>query len=324
MKELLQIRDLCIGFLVQKKPVHIINHLTLDIYQNEVLSIIGETGCGKSVTGSAVLHLLPDNAIASGDIFYNGQDILHRSDSAYRGLRGSEIMSVPQSPSTSLNPLMRVGTQVSECILGKKHSKENTKASVRSNVMQIFRKLKFPRGDSVYDNYPCELSGGMCQRVLISMGVITHPNLLVIDEPTKAIDWALRKDVLEILSSLKQERNCAMMLITHDIPLSRRLADRVAVMYAGEIVEVGTTADVLEHPRHPYTQGLIASTPAYGFQTMKGFMPAFTDLPAGCRFSPRCPYATEACRTTVPHDITLEHNHVVKCIRSTELSDIGG
>ena len=232
-------------------------------------------------------------------------------------------MNVPQSPSTSLDPLMKIGTQVSECILGKKHSAEQTKASVRSNVMQIFQTLSLPRGEAVYENYPCELSGGMCQRVLISMGVITHPKLLVIDEPTKAIDWSLRKDVLELLTMLKQDMHCAMMLITHDIPLAHRLADRVAVMYAGEIVEIGHTEDVLSHPCHPYTQALIASTPAHGFQTMKGFMPAFTDLPPGCRFSTRCPHATEICKKTAPADITIGNKHTIKCMH-TELSDIGG
>lgn len=323
MEKLLQINDLCIGFLVKKQLVPIIHHVSFDMEPNEVLAIIGETGCGKSVTGSAVLHLLPDNAVTSGEILYRGQDILHIRDADYRPLRGSDIMNVPQSPSTSLDPLMKIGTQVSECILGKKHPSKQTKAAVRSKAMQIFQKLSLPRWEAVYENYPCELSGGMCQRVLISMGVITHPNLLVIDEPTKAIDWSLRKDVLELLSNLKQDMHCAMLLITHDIPLARRLADRVAVMYAGEIVEIGDTEDVLTHPRHPYTRALISATPAYGFQTLKGFMPAFTDLPSGCRFRTRCPHVTDACKETVPVDTAVGSSHTIKCM-CTELPDIGG
>ncbi len=324
MDELLQIRNLNVGFLVKKKPINIINQLNLDIYKNEILAVIGETGCGKSVTGSAILHLLPDNAIASGSIMYKGQETLQMKDSEFRCLRGDEIMCIPQSPSTSLDPLMKVGKQVSECVLGKKHNKADTKALVKSKVSDIFKKLKLPRGASLYDSFPCELSGGMCQRVLISMGVLTHPDLLVIDEPTKAIDWALRKDVLEILSELRREMNCAMMLITHDIPLASRLANRVAVMYAGEIVEIGASANVLEHPAHPYTQGLIASAPAHGFKTMKGFMPAFTDLPDGCRFRDRCPYACDSCGQGTPEFALVGDNHFIRCAHQAKRIAEGG
>ncbi len=323
MDELLQIRDLCVGFFVKKSPINIINHLNLDIYKDEILAVIGETGCGKSVTGSAILHLLPDNAIVSGSIMYKGQETLHMKDSDFRRLRGDEIMSIPQSPSSSLDPLMKVGEQVSECILGKKHEKTDTRNAVRAKVVDIFSKLRLPRGATVYDNYPCELSGGMCQRVLISMGVLAHPNLLIVDEPTKAIDWSLRKEVLEILSDLKRDMNCAMMLITHDIPLASRVADRVAVMYAGEIVEIGSTNNVFKHPAHPYTQGLIASMPAHGFKTMKGFMPAFTDLPDGCRFKDRCLYAGGTCN----HDQELSdigENHWIKCTCQSEQKVNGG
>jgi peptide/nickel transport system ATP-binding protein len=324
MDDLLQIRDLNVDFLIRKRPINIINRLNLDIYQNEVLAVIGETGCGKSVTGSAILHLLPDNAVLSGSIMYKGQEILHMKDSEFRQLRGEEIMSVPQSPSTSLDPLMRAGKQVSECILGKKHNKKDTKSSVKTKVIDIFRRLKLPRGSTIYDNYPCELSGGMCQRILISMGVLTHPDLLVIDEPTKAIDWSLRKDVLEILSELKKEMNCAMMLITHDIPLASRLADRVAVMYAGEIVELGAAQEVLDTPIHPYTQGLIASTPARGFNTMKGFMPAFKELPEGCRFGDRCPFSSASCGQEQQELTAVGDSHWIRCSRLAGQTKCGG
>ncbi len=324
MDELVQIRNLSVGFLIKKHPINIINSLNLDIYNNEVLAVIGETGCGKSVTGSAILHLLPDNAVVSGSIKYKGKETLRMKDSEFRSLRGNEIMYVPQSPSTSLDPLMRVGKQVSECILGKKHSKSDTKTAVKNKVVDIFGMLGLPRCAAVYNNYPCELSGGMCQRVLISMGVLTHPDLLVIDEPTKAIDWALRKDVLNILLELKEKMNCAMMLITHDIPLACKLADRIAVMYAGEIVEIGSTQNVLEHSAHPYTKGLIASTPEHGFKTMKGFMPAFTDLPDGCRFRDRCPHAEDSCGRGNQELVSAGDDHWIRCARLAEQITDGG
>lgn len=324
MDELISIRDLSVGFLMKKHTVNIISGLNLDIYKNEVLAVIGETGCGKSVTGSAVLHLLPDNAVISGSILFKGRETLHMKDSEFRRLRGEEIMCVPQSPVTSLDPLMRAGKQVSECILRKKHEKNITKNLVKSKVIEIFERLRLPGGADAYGNYPCELSGGMCQRVLISMGVLTHPDLLVIDEPTKAIDWALRKDVLKILTALKDEMNCAMLLITHDIPLASRLADRVAVMYAGEIVEIGPTHNVLEHSAHPYTQGLIASTAAHGFKTMKGFMPAFTDLPEGCRFFNRCPFASPSCGHGSQRLISSGEGHFIRCARMAGQQTLGG
>lgn len=312
MEELLSIRNLCVGFLIKKKPTEIIDHLDLDIGSNEIVAVIGETGCGKSVTGSAILHLLPDNALISGSIKYQGNETLHMKGSDFRALRGSEIMSIPQSPSTSLDPLMGVGKQVSECVLGKEHSASDTKSAVKARVTDIFESLRLPRGDTAYASYPCELSGGMCQRVLISMGVLTHPKLLIVDEPTKAIDWSLRKDVLGILGELKEQMNCAMMLITHDIPLAAQLADRVAVMYAGQIVELGRTDEVLSHSAHPYTRGLIASMPKNGFHAMAGFMPAFSELPEGCRFRERCPLSCAECEKE-PALLEIEPGHFSRC-----------
>lgn len=312
MRGLLEIKNLNVSFAVDDNHVHILNNVSMDINENEVLAVIGETGCGKSVTGSAILHLLPENAIVTGNILFKGQDIIRMNDQEFRQLRGKEISSVPQSPSTSLNPLMHVGNQVAECVLEKNSSEDDKKKTV-SKVHEIFSRLGLPRGEDFYQNYPCELSGGMCQRVLIAMGVITHPELLIVDEPTKAVDWALRKDVVDVFCELKNEMKCAMLFITHDIAAAKYVADRIAVMYCGEVVEIGPTDSVINQPRHPYTKGLIASMPSKGFNVMNGFMPSFQDIPKGCRFSDRCECSNDRCFNIEPESVEISAGHFVKC-----------
>ena len=303
---ILSLKDLNVSFLVGRKLVHIVRDLNLDIMAKSVLCIVGETGCGKSVTATAALHLLPDNARVSGSVLFKGVEVSGLSDDEFRHLRGSSVMNIPQNPNTSLNPLMRVGPQVAECAQvrkGEEEGKENRKqreAAIKSRVIGLFDNLKLSDPETTYRRYPSELSGGMNQRVLISMGAITHPDLLVVDEPTKAIDWSLRRNVLEMLQGLKNDTSCAMMCITHDIPLARLIADQVAVMYAGRIVEIGPGQDVLSHPIHPYTKGLLDSLPENGFKAMDGFMPSFDELPEGCAFWTRCPYADEQCKAGLP------------------------
>lgn len=317
MEKLLQVEDLCVGFLVKRNLMKIISHVSFEINEGEILGMIGETGCGKSVTGSTVLHLLPENAVVNGSIRYKGQEILHMKEENFNRLRGSEIVSIPQSPSTSLNPLMRIGNQVSESVLKRPDFVRTKHAAkkVRIHVNELFERLGLNTHKHMYNEYPCELSGGMCQRVLIAMGAITQPSLLVVDEPTKAIDWILRREVVDVLMELKNSMHSAMLLITHDIGVARELSDRIAVMYAGEIVEIGKAAEVLNQCSHPYTEGLIGSLPANGFKVMKGFMPSFEDLPSGCRFSDRCPYAKEQCKTEKPEMIEISEGHFVRCNR---------
>ena len=303
---ILSLKELNVSFLVGRKLVHIVRDLSLDIMPKSVVCIVGETGCGKSVTATAALHLLPDNARVSGSVLFKGVEVSGLSDDEFRHLRGSSVMNIPQNPNTSLNPLMRVGPQVAECAQAKKalreegESRKQRKEGIRAEVVRLFDSLKLPQPENTYRRYPSELSGGMNQRVLISMGAITHPDLLIVDEPTKAIDWSLRRNVLEMLQGLKDDTSCAMMCITHDIPFARLFADQVAVMYAGRIVEVGPGQDVLSQPMHPYTRGLLNSLPENGFKAMDGFMPSFDELPEGCSFWPRCPYADEACKAGLP------------------------
>ncbi|WP_283170777.1 ABC transporter ATP-binding protein [Curtanaerobium respiraculi] len=306
-EELLRIRHLNVGFLVKNEVLEIIHDLSLDIHPHEIVAVVGETGCGKSVTGNAVLNILPDNAIVSGSISYRGRQLAGMGEREFQALRGSEIMCIPQSPSTSLDPLMKAGRQVEECVEVRaarefggtagagKGVKKKLRAQTESTVRALFQRLRLTPAEARMNNYPCELSGGMCQRVLIAMGAATHPELLIVDEPTKAIDWALRIEVAHMLAQLRDEAGCAMMLITHDIPLASAVADRVAVMYAGQIIEMGPTEQIFGDAAHPYTRGLIDSMPTHGFKPMRGYMPAFTDLPPGCRFSDRCPYVSDVC-----------------------------
>ncbi|MCI1958030.1 MAG: ABC transporter ATP-binding protein [Clostridia bacterium] len=314
MENLLEVKNLNVSFLMGKRNIHILKDVSFNIEKNEVLAVIGETGCGKSVTGSAILHLLPENAEVGGSIKYNGIDITNIHENEFRPYRGTEIAAVPQSPSTSLDPLMKVGKQVSECVTDKKYKYGEHKKQLKESIINIFSKLKLPRINEIYDDYPCELSGGMNQRILISMGIVTKPKLLIVDEPTKAIDWALRKEVIEVFQDLKKERRCAMLFITHDIAAAKCVADRIAVMYCGQIVEIGYTNDILNNPKHPYTKGLIASMPSRGFHVMEGYMPSFADLPIGCRFEPRCSEKTDNCSKYEPQMFNIKNGYV-KCFR---------
>ncbi len=294
-KPLVEVAHLNVDFMVKRDRIHVVDDVTFHIDEGEVLAVIGETGCGKSVTGNALLHLLAENALCDGSIKWRGQETIHMSDREFRHLRGTEIMSVAQNPVTSLDPLMEVGMQVGECLTHREAAVSMEKSKLRSKVESILKGLKLGGEDGHYSSYPCELSGGMCQRVLLAMGIISHPRLLVADEPTKAIDWVLRKSVVETLVRLNKEEGITMFVITHDIPFARLVADRVMVMYAGEIVEVGPTNEVLEHPCHPYTKGLLDSAPERGFKVMEGHMPSFVEKSEGCRFAPRCPFADAAC-----------------------------
>lgn len=313
---LLEVSGLSVGFLVQKKKINILNHVSFQIGEREILAVIGETGCGKSVTGSAILHLLPENAALSGKICYKGQEILHMKEEQFHRLRGTEIASIPQSPVSSLDPVMRVENQVTECLTRRKDF-SGSRSQVRKEARSIFKRLDIGERQTCR-SFPCQLSGGMCQRFLISMGALTHPSLLVVDEPTKAIDWMLRREVAALFQELRDSMGCAILMITHDIDVARTISDRIAVMYAGEIVEIGETRQVIDHPRHPYTQGLIASLPANGFHVMPGFMPSFENLPKGCRFSGRCPYADQNCLDSEPEMYQCGENHLVRCAKWKE------
>lgn len=315
MQPLLKINDLDVDFIMGKKQVRILNQISFELFENEVLAMIGETGCGKSVMGNAVLRLLPKNTVIKGKMNYKDKDLMTMTEEEFRFLRGKEIASIPQSPSTSLNPLMKVGDQVAECATKGRFLKKEEKNSIKEKVNELFSKLQLPRRETYY---PCELSGGMCQRVLISMGMIMHPRLLIVDEPTKAVDWILRAEIMKQFGWLKKEMKCAMLFITHDIGAAKQIADKIAVMYCGEIVEIGPSKEILENPQHPYTKGLIDSMPSRGFHAMKGFMPSFQELPNGCRFHNRCHFSEIQCQHEKPASVSISEQHFVWCHKYRE------
>ncbi|GAB6155837.1 ABC transporter ATP-binding protein [Desulfosporosinus burensis] len=307
---LLSIRALSTYFQVKETVVKAVDDVSLDIYPQEVLALIGETGCGKSVLALSILRLLPKNSQSEGSIRYKGLEILEASEEELRKLRGQEIGMIPQSQATSLNPLLKVGWQVMEVL--QLHKKVG-KLEAQESVVNLFSRLQLPDPAKRMNYYPHQLSGGMRQRVLVSMGVACKPNLILVDEPTKGLDAVLRKEVVNLLGEQAAENSSSMMLITHDFSVAAVLADRIAVMYAGEIVEMGSSSGILRKPRHPYTQSLIDSLPGRGFKPISGFSPSLSLLPPGCRFQPRCRVACPKCASLHPEITETGVNHYVRC-----------
>ena len=308
---LFRAEQLTVKFKVQDAHVQAVDHLDVSLRKKHVLCLLGETGCGKSVFASTILRILPDNGVVEGKLFFEGQEITALSDKEFRRLRCKGIFAVPQNPSTSLNPLMRCAKQVDEVTLLTDESA--TKEKAREHTISLFRELGLPRLPQLGEDYPFELSGGMRQRVLVAMGMAPNPKFLLIDEPTKGLDWVRKREVIDRIRYLRGKYDSSMLLITHDFSVAEALADEIAVMYAGEIVEYGKRDEVIQNARHPFTKGLISALPRNGFQAIRGYSPPLTDLPDGCRFHPRCPIAKEACRKTHPSLEISGETHVARC-----------
>lgn len=308
---LLSIRALSTYFYVQDTAVKAVDDVSLDIYPQEILALVGETGCGKSVLALSILRLLPKNARILGSIRFKDLEILAADDAELRKLRGKEIGLIPQSQATSLNPLHKVGRQVGEVL--QLHKKVR-KVQAQEKVVNLFTRLQLPDPAQKMTYYPHQLSGGMRQRVLVSLGIACRPQLIIVDEPTKGLDAVLRKEVVKMLGEQAAENSSSMLLITHDFSIAAVLADRLAVMYAGEIVETGLASSILKKPRHPYTQSLINSLPGRDFKPIPGFSPSLSLLPSGCRFQPRCRAAYSDCADFHPELEKVGVNHYVRCL----------
>lgn len=316
-EELLRIRDLVVEYDTDEDVVQAVNHVDLQLGKGETLGLVGETGAGKTTIAKAILRILPDppSRVKAGEIYFEGKDILKLSEGKMRKIRGNKIAMIFQDPMTALNPIETVGSQIAEAIgLHEKLSK----AEVQKRAVDMLEMVGIP-GER-YGEYPHQFSGGMKQRVVIAMALACRPELLLADEPTTALDVTIQAQVLDMMESLKEKLNTSMILITHDLGIMAGMCDRVAVVYAGEIVEQGTTEEVFDFPGHPYTLGLFQSLPRLDstekrLKPINGLMPDPTNLPEGCKFYDRCPYACEKCKEKEPEMREYRPGHFVRCIR---------
>lgn len=316
-EELLRIRDLVVEYDTDEDVVQAVNHVDLQLGKGETLGLVGETGAGKTTIAKAILRILPDppSRVKAGEIYFEGKDILKLSEGKMRKIRGNKIAMIFQDPMTALNPIETVGSQIAEAIgLHEKLSK----AEVQKRAVDMLEMVGIP-GER-YGEYPHQFSGGMKQRVVIAMALACRPELLLADEPTTALDVTIQAQVLDMMESLKEKLNTSMILITHDLGIVAGMCDRVAVVYAGEIVEQGTTEEVFDFPGHPYTLGLFQSLPRLDstekrLKPINGLMPDPTNLPEGCKFYDRCPYACEKCKEKEPKMREYRPGHFVRCIR---------
>jgi len=300
---------------------HAVRDLSFAIAPGEVLGLVGESGSGKSVTSLAVMGLLPPSATVTGEIGFkngdeNGTNLLELHSDAIRRLRGSRIAMIFQEPMTALNPVMRVGDQVAEAVLAHKPI---SKAEAWQRAVEGMRDVAMPDPEQRARSYPHQLSGGMRQRVMIAMAIVNRPQLLIADEPTTALDVTIQAQILELLNDLRRKFNLAMLFISHDLAVVSHVADRVAVMYAGSLVELGSKVDIFNAPAHPYTQGLLRAIPtlatdrAHPLATIEGTVPPIAALPPGCPFEPRCEHRVAACATQVPPLIEIGPGHLARC-----------
>ena len=311
---LLQVEDLKLHYKTLRGNARAVEDVNFSIEKGETLGLVGESGCGKTSTVIAITRVLPKNIDAlDGQVLLMGEDITKLPDEVFRKeVRWKKISMVFQGAMNSLNPVIRVGDQVAEPIL---LHEESTKNEARERVMDLLEIIGLPK--EFYSRYPHELSGGMKQRIVIAMALILNPSLVILDEPTSALDVSIQAQIMNLLKSLKRKLDISMIFITHDIALASDLSDKFAVMYAGNIVEVGNAAQVLTNALHPYTQLLLASTPRLREDVTPSYIPgAPPDLvapPTGCRFHPRCPKSFDRCSSEVPADFEPEPGHRVKC-----------
>ena len=313
---LLSVKNLSTEFPVKKGIVRAVEDVSFDVGQGEILAIVGESGSGKSVTSLSVMGLLAEPGhVAGGSMEFEGKDLVHLSERDYRALRGNDMAMIFQEPMTSLNPVYRVGKQIVEAI----RTHENvSKKEARERAIDMLRKVGIPSPEKRIDDYPHQMSGGMRQRVMIAMALACNPKLLIADEPTTALDVTIQAQILDLLRRLRDETGMAVLLITHDLGVVSETADRVVVMYCGQLVEEAEVRTLFDHPLHPYTLGLLKSIPrledddAKRLYMIKGTVPNPLEMPPGCHFSDRCDSCMDICRTKVP-DLVDVDGHKVRC-----------
>jgi oligopeptide/dipeptide ABC transporter ATP-binding protein len=317
----LDVHDLRTYFFLRRGVVKAVDGVSLSLRRGEVLGLVGESGCGKSMTALSIMRLLPKGAArtVSGQVLLGGEDILTKIPREMRELRGSRISMILQDPQTSLNPVFSIGDQMREAIVRRTHGR---RADVMREAVAALRGVDIAAPEQRIAQYPHQMSGGMKQRVVGAIAMSGHPEVLIADEPTTALDVTIQLQYLKLLKRLQQESGMAILFITHDFGVVARMCDRVAVMYAGRIVECGPVRAVFDNPSHPYTQALIASVPKITgtigrLTTIEGQPPSLLDPPAGCRFAPRCRYADQRCHDAYPGSFDVGEQHTADCWRLT-------
>lgn len=331
MDKIISVKNLKTYFYANNRCNKALNGVSMDIKRGKTLCIVGESGCGKSVTASSIMQLLPKfSRIEEGEIIYhdeNGRDIkiheLERNSKEMRQLRGKDIAMIFQDPMTALNPVYTIGWQIVEMI--RTHEKISKKEA-KERALKLLKDMGIPLVEKRIDQYPHEFSGGMRQRAMIAMAMSCNPKVLIADEPTTALDVTIQAQIFELMDKLKREYNTAIMLITHDMGVVCELADDVAVMYMGNIIESGSAKEVLENPSHPYTKALLKSIPVLGkgadqeINPIRGATPDPFDRPTGCQFAPRCDYYCKECDEQMPEEQLInESTHMVRCIKYKEV-----
>ncbi|WP_434309391.1 ABC transporter ATP-binding protein [Hominifimenecus sp. rT4P-3] len=321
--EVLKIEDLSIQYITKERTVHAVNDVSLSLKRGETMGLVGETGAGKTTIALGILQLIPDppGKIMGGKIFFEGDNLLEKKLSDMQKIRGNKISMIFQDPMTALNPIEYIGDQIAESIALHKDVSKKEAQRLAANTLE---KVGIPR--ERYFEYPHQFSGGMKQRIVIAIALACNPELLIADEPTTALDVTIQAQVLDMMNDLKRELGTAMLLITHDLGVVAEMCDRVSIIYAGEIVETGTVAHIFNEYMHPYTEGLFASLPRLAgkekrLKAIRGLMPDPADLPKGCKFAPRCPYAKEACSRQEISLKEVSQGHFYRCLFGEEVAE---
>lgn len=323
---LLEVKNLRIAFSTDSGTVRAVSGVDFTIEEGDILGLVGETGAGKTTTACGIMRLIPSppGRIEEGEVLYQGEDLLKKSEREMRKIRGNEISMIFQDPMTALNPIMTVDEQIAEVIVHHNHC---SKAEAMGQALAMLEKVGI-KAERAHE-YPHQFSGGMKQRVVIAIALACNPKLLIADEPTTALDVTIQAQVLAMIRDLQKEMKTAMLLITYDLGIVAETCNRVAVMYAGEILEYGCLEDIFETAAHPYTKGLFSSIPSLDENVRRltpipGLMPDPTNLPAGCKFHTRCKYVCEACKTKAPGLTELTPGHYVRCLQFESKETLNG
>lgn len=317
MEKILQVKDLQVSFSTYGGEIQAVRGVSFDLHKGETLAIVGESGCGKSVTSQSIMRLIPEppGKITGGEVLFKGQDLIQLKEPELRKIRGAHISMIFQDPMTALNPTLTIGEQIMEGII---QHKKISRTEAKKNALEMLNLVGIPSPEQRLKQYPHQFSGGMRQRIVIAMALVCQPDVLIADEPTTALDVTIQAQILELFRDIQTKTGVSIILITHDLGVVAQVADRIAVMYAGKIVELGTRREIFYQPQHPYTRGLLQSVPRLDIERdelvpIPGTPPDLFSPPTGCAFAARCPYAMEVCDKAYPFKTHLSNFHNVDC-----------